>query len=69
MHIFIVAVCCLVGGLAVGVAGHAFFAAKALASKEELQAFSARLRTAFDSDVQTAKNKVATVIADIEKKL
>jgi hypothetical protein len=69
MYMFVVAVLCLLIGIVVGSVFHAILAAKATASKQELEAFSGRLRAAFDSDTQTAKNKVAAVIADIEKKL
>ena len=69
MHMFIVAVLCSLGGIVVGAVFHSVFAAKETASKKELQDFSARLKAAFDSDTQTARTKVATVIADIEKKL
>jgi hypothetical protein len=69
MHMLIVAVLCSLGGIVVGAVFHAVFAAKEAASKEELAAFSKRLKSAFDSDTQTARAKVATVIDDIEKKL
>jgi hypothetical protein len=69
MHLFIVAAICAIAGIIVGAIFHATFAAKEAATKTELAAFRTRLVTAFDSDTQTAKAKVAAVVADIEKKL
>ena len=68
MHI-IVAILCLLGGIVVGAVFHATFAAKEAASRKELVDFSLRLKNAFNSDTETARTKVAAVVADIEKKL
>lgn len=69
VHCLGVVVLCAIGGLIVGSVFHSVFAAKEATSKQELLDFSQRLKRAFDSDVATAKNSVAAVIADIEKKL
>jgi hypothetical protein len=69
MHMFIVGAICAIAGIIVGAIFHATFAEKAAATKIELAAFRTRLLSAFDSDTQTAKTKVAAVVADIEKKL
>jgi hypothetical protein len=68
MHILLI-----IGGaivcVAIGILGHAFLAKEEAATRDDLQRWAASLRSAFNSDLSTAKSAVNALIAEIEKKL
>lgn len=58
-----------VGGIVIGAVGHAYFAKEAAATKEEVQSWANRLRSAMATDAQAAKVRLEALAQEIEKKL
>ncbi|MCU1273774.1 MAG: hypothetical protein JWO48_1205 [Bryobacterales bacterium] len=59
----------LIAGVAIGATLHSWFAKKTAATKEEIYEWSARIRSAMTSEEKAAKEKLRSLVTEIEKKL